>query len=69
MPVPTRKAGGDPGGAVQLLERELGKLRREMEALRRDSSGDSHRGATTSWLALAVGAMGLIAGVLSLLRH
>ena len=52
-----------------MLERELGKLRREVETVRQQSSGDSHRGATMSWLALAVGAMGLVVGVLSLLRH
>jgi hypothetical protein len=71
MPVPMRKAGagGDGGESVQLLERELGKLRREMETLRRDSNGESHRGATIAWVALAVGVMGLIAGVLGLLRH
>lgn len=71
MPVPisSQGAGGDAGDRVPMLERELGRLRREVEALRGQSGADHGRAALMGWLTTGMAAFGVLLGLIALLRH
>lgn len=49
-----------------MLEREVGKLRRELEALK-GQGGGSH--GVANWMTTALAAMGVLLGLMALLRH
>jgi hypothetical protein len=73
MPVQTgtkRQSGGSTGGAerVPMLEREVGKLRRELEALKAQG-GSGAPGSVMAWMTTALAGLGTLLGLMALLRH
>ncbi len=62
-------SGGDAGERVPMLERELGKLRREVEALKVQTTDGTAQGAMTRWMSTALAAVGVLLGLVALLRH
>lgn len=73
MPIRMRSKGygsgaGDGGERVPMLEREVGKLRREIEALK-SQAGGAASGGLASWMTTALAAFGVLLGLMALLRH
>jgi hypothetical protein len=51
-----------------MLEREIGKLRRELEGLKSRSAGTAG-GGFMAWMTPAMAAFGVLLGLMALLRH
>jgi hypothetical protein len=74
MPVQTgsrRQAGGSGGGGgerLPLLEREIGRLRRELEALK-SQGGSGASAGLAGWMTTALAALGTLLGLMALRRH
>ncbi len=62
-------SGGDAGERLPMLERELGKLRREVEALKGQTTDGMAQGVLTRWMSTALAAVGVLLGLMALIRH
>ena len=67
MPVPI-SSKGEGQDRLPMLEREIGKLRRELESMKGQSGGAAHGGLMT-WMTTAMAAFGVLLGLMALLRH
>jgi len=61
-------ATGEAGDRLPMLEREMGKLRREIESLKKGSGGAVQSGLS-NWMTTAMAAVGVLLGLMALLRH
>jgi hypothetical protein len=52
-----------------MLEREIGKLRRELEALKTQGGGGAAPAGLTYWMTTALAGLGTLLGLMALLRH
>lgn len=72
MPIPlsrSQAAGGDTAERVPMLEREMGKLRRELETLKGRSSAEGSQGVHRDWITLGLAAFGVLLGLIAVLKH
>lgn len=60
-------SSSDASDRVPMLEREIGKLRREVESLK-GGSGSAH-GGSINWMTTGLAALGVLLGLMALLRH
>jgi len=72
MPMPMAQGRADaPGGPDKAgkLSAEVSRLRREVNALKGQISGDGARGSLTGWLTMALAACGTLLGLIALLKN